>query len=102
MARKKKNDADTPPEEPRVKQAHLPDMEPPSISDIDEAGKEYVQARNKWQRAHQPMMDAQATLHEKLRSHKLKRYEFDFNGTTEVAEIVGSEKVKVSAKKEDD
>jgi hypothetical protein len=98
MARKKIETPEAPPEEPKAKQGHLPEMEPPSIPEIEEAAEAYVKARNKWQRAHQPMMEAQEILHGVMREKGQRRYEFD----SKIVEIVGSEKVKVKAAKEDD
>lgn len=98
MARKKK-DMDAPEEEPpKSKQGHLPEMEPPSIPEIDEAADRYVRLRNAWQAKHQPMMESQELLHGLLREHGLKRYEYD----EMIVEVVIGEKVKVSKRKEDE
>lgn len=81
---------------PKPKQAFLKGMKPKSVPDIETAAEEYREARNDWQSRHQPMMEAQEKLHELMKAHKLKRYEYD----DEVVEIIGKEKVKVSKKKE--
>jgi hypothetical protein len=96
MARKKT--AEEAPEEPKAKQGHLPEMEPPSIPEIESAADAFVRARNKWQRAHQPMMEAQENLHTVMREKGQRRYEYD----SKIVEVVaGSEKVKVKAAKEE-
>lgn len=98
MAKAKTKPEADPKESPRVKQGSLPEMEPPSIPEIEEAADGYVKARNAWQRKHQPMMEAQEILHDAMRKHKQKRYDFD----GKIVEIVGSEKVKVKSAKEEE
>ncbi len=100
MARKKieTQPDEAPKEDKKVKQGHLPEMEPPSIPEIDDAAEAFVKARKAWQAKQQPMMDAYTILEATMKKHNLRNYEYD-------GKIVeGSEelKFKVKAKKEDE
>lgn len=82
----------------RTKQGRLAGMEPETIPEIEDAAENFVKARNKWQRAHQPMIEAHEILHALLKKHGLRHYEFDDT----LVDVVGSEKVRVKARKDDD
>ncbi len=83
----------------RPKQGRLNGMELERIPEIDDAAHVYVAARNAWQRAHQPMMEAQAILDAKMRAHNLRRYVMPDD--EEEVLIVGKEKVVVKKLKEE-
>lgn len=84
-------------DEPRARQGHLEGLEPPTIPEIEELAEGFVKARNAWQRRHPAMMEAQTLLHDTMKRHGIRNYQFDdYN-----VEIVGSEKVRVKAKKDE-
>lgn len=59
---------------PRTRQGFLPDMEPPSHKDIDDAAEDYVDARDARMRMLKTEIDAKGRLLERMREHALTTY----------------------------
>lgn len=74
-----------------------PDMAPVQIDEIDEAAKNYVNTRNKWQELGKTMGEKKTVLFEKMHEHKLEEYRF---GNQIVVITPGSEELKVNTVKE--
>lgn len=79
------------------KQGYLPDMEPPSIKEIDESADRLAEARGQ----RMAYLDIEAkeaeTLMALMHKHKLKVYEYDGKRV----ELSAQEKVKVKKAKDD-
>ena len=84
----------------KAKQGHLPDMEPPTVKEIDRAADDYRDVRDQRMELTKQETAKQAVLLELMRKHGLTHYEYD----DYVVDIVAnsSEKVKVKAKKVED
>ncbi len=67
--------------------------------DLDQAGVIYEEAKSERQALSQREKDAKASFEEKMVSHKLKRYEYDFKGSPFIAEITEKSKIVTHAKK---
>ncbi len=94
MARKRSNTEDNgvATEEPRARQGHLPEMEPPSIPEIDEAAEAFVDARDKRMRLGSKEAEKKEILEAAMKKHGLDRYEYDgkevvFEGNLKVRKI---------------
>ncbi len=99
MAKKAKpanGEAEAKPKGRRAKQGFLPDMEPPSIPEIDAAADAYVDARNTRMAMTETEVERRTLLMGLMKQHKLANYEYD--GKT--VSIVADEKCKVKTKKE--
>lgn len=80
------------------RQPRLPEMELPSVAEIDEAAETYRELRDSRMSMQKREAEAHAELLELMKSHGLKDYEFDGY----VVSVVSSEKVRVRKSKEDD
>jgi hypothetical protein len=85
-------------EERRPRQGHLPEMEPPSIPELDDVIEEYVKLRDKRMRVEGPEREKKQELHDLMKQHKLERYEYD--GREVIFDV--TEKIKVCKIKESD
>ena len=81
----------------RAKQGYLhPDLEPPSIEEIDTAAADYVKVRDRRQKLGVEEGELKAELMELMHKHKLKTYESD---GMDVFIVPGEEDVKVKKRK---
>ena len=61
----------------RKQNALLPELEPPSHKDIDDAAATYVEARDKRMKLTEKEVECHDSLLELMHKHKLTSYEFD-------------------------
>lgn len=80
----------------KPKQAHLPGMTPPKLPKVERLADRFEEARNEWQAAKQPMLDARDLLETAMKEAGITRYEFG----GKVVEIIAEEKVTVRKLKE--
>lgn len=82
----------------RVKQAHLPDMEPPSIPEIDDLAEKYYGLNDKSWKLRGKVEEARDELLEVMKKHELFIYSYDNK------QVLRTEKeiVKVKKKKAGD
>lgn len=83
------------PREPKAKQAHLPGMDPPSITEIDEAAEAYVEVRDERMALTESEGERRGLLLELMKKHELSTYEFD----GKIVSVLAEEKVKVKKSK---
>lgn len=86
----------------KVRQLHLPDMEPESIPELEDAIQEYVNARDtrvKWSSDEEAKQDA---LKELMDKHKLKTYTTSDGRLVEVVTGPGRVKVRKPKAEEED
>lgn len=81
---------------PRLRQAHLDGMEPPSIKAIDAAAEAYVDVRDERMSLGKQEKERKAILHALMKQHNLSVYEFGDNKV----ELDVKEKVRVRKAKE--
>lgn len=82
---------------PKARQTYLPDMEPPSIPEIDMAAESYLEARNSRQEMTEEEVKRKEALKELMKKHGLQAYDFGSYTVTRTAEVI--ENVKVKRKK---
>lgn len=87
--------------EKKAKQQFLPGTEPERNKKIERLADRYTTARDEWQSAHKPMMDAYGLLETAMKEAKLTSYELPDG---RVVEITVNEKLRVRKAKgaEDD
>ena len=77
--------------------ALLPELEPPSIPEIDDAAETYYEAMKKRQKLSVQENEAQQNLLEVMKANKLDRYEFD----SKVVLMTSKSKCRVKPKDDD-
>lgn len=83
----------------KAKQARLPGVEDPAITELEDAAAEYAEIRDDRIALSQREGDTKATLLALMHKHKKKHYE---HGGVSIDVVAEEETVRVRIKKEDD
>jgi exoribonuclease R len=85
------------PKKPKDKQGYLPEMEPPSIAEIDRAADAYRECRDERMQLTETETELSAALLAVMHKHNLKNY--TYGDPPFVCNVVELEKVKVRKQK---